>query len=103
MCPSMAAGPSEAAQGVASMTIIGPELVVLILVIVFLLFGARKIPELARAIGRARGEFEVGKHEADVQVATARGKAAKQARSSSSDDAPEDRPKPKKRPDESDE
>jgi len=37
--------------------------VVLILVVIVLLFGARKLPELARSLGRSMGEFKKGKEE----------------------------------------
>lgn len=36
---------------------------VVVLLIVILLFGAAKIPELARALGKAKGEFEKGARE----------------------------------------
>ena len=42
-----------------------PEIVVIILIIVILFFGAKKIPELARGLGRAMGEFKRGR--ADVE------------------------------------
>jgi len=42
---------------------IGPMEVVLILVVIVLLFGARKLPELARSLGRSMGEFKKGKEE----------------------------------------
>ncbi|MDP7265936.1 MAG: twin-arginine translocase TatA/TatE family subunit [Candidatus Thermoplasmatota archaeon] len=41
----------------------GMEWIILVLVIVFLLFGASKIPKLARALGKAKGEFNKGKNE----------------------------------------
>jgi sec-independent protein translocase protein TatA len=47
----------------------GPELV-LILCVVVLLFGARKLPELARSVGQAKREFERGTHEASNAAAT---------------------------------
>ncbi len=37
----------------------GPELLVIIIVIV-VLFGAKKIPEIARSLGRSSGEFKRG-------------------------------------------
>jgi sec-independent protein translocase protein TatA len=43
------------------MTIGGLEWPIVILVIVLLLFGAKKIPEFARNLGRAVGEFRRGR------------------------------------------
>lgn len=37
---------------------LGPSEVALLLVLFLLLFGAQKVPELARALGRARAELE---------------------------------------------
>ena len=36
-----------------------PELII-ILVIVLLLFGAKKLPEMARSLGKSQGEFKKG-------------------------------------------
>ncbi len=47
----------------------GPELIILILVVLILLFGARKIPELARGLGRAMGEFRRGRLEIEREIA----------------------------------
>jgi sec-independent protein translocase protein TatA len=44
------------------MNFIGPDMVV-ILLIVLLLFGAKKLPELARGMGRAVKEFTVARDE----------------------------------------
>ena len=42
----------------------GPgEVLVLVIVILVLFFGARKLPELARAIGKSIGEFKKGQKE----------------------------------------
>ncbi len=49
----------------------GPELIILIFIVVILLFGAKKIPELARGIGRAVGEFKRGKTEIEREIADA--------------------------------
>ncbi|GAB3681123.1 twin-arginine translocase TatA/TatE family subunit [Salinarchaeum chitinilyticum] len=46
---------------------IGPELIV-ILLIAILLFGANKIPKLARSTGQAIGEFEKGKTQAEKEL-----------------------------------
>ena len=37
------------------------EIIVLVVVIGVLIFGAKKIPELAKTVGKAKGEFEKGK------------------------------------------
>ena len=42
------------------MAFAGMEWIIVIIVIVLLLFGAKKIPELARSMGRARAEFSRG-------------------------------------------
>ena len=39
----------------------GPELIIILLAIVVLLFGAKKIPEFARSLGKASAEFRRGK------------------------------------------
>ncbi len=41
----------------------GFEIIIIVLVIVVLIFGAKKIPELARAVGRSAGEFRKGQTE----------------------------------------
>ncbi|MCP8316720.1 MAG: twin-arginine translocase TatA/TatE family subunit [archaeon] len=46
----------------------GTEWIWIILFVVVLLFGAKKIPEIARALGRARGEFEKGKQEMEKEI-----------------------------------
>ena len=45
----------------------GPE-VLIILVIIVLLFGANKIPQLAGALGQARGEFDKGRQEIEEEL-----------------------------------
>lgn len=42
---------------------IGAPEVALVIVVIILFFGATKIPDLARALGRAKGEFEAGSRE----------------------------------------
>ena len=60
----------------------GPDLIV-IMVIVLVLFGAKKLPELARGLGQSLGEFkkakdeferEIHKSAAEIEVKEAAGK-----------------------------
>jgi sec-independent protein translocase protein TatA len=46
----------------------GPQEIILIFIIVILLFGANKIPELARSLGKATGEFKKGKHDIETEL-----------------------------------
>ena len=50
------------------MPIGGQEIIILVIVIGVLIFGAKKIPELAKTFGKAKGEFEKGKIEADKDL-----------------------------------
>jgi len=45
----------------------GPELI-FILVIVVLLFGAKKLPELARGLGQSLGEFKKAREEFEKEI-----------------------------------
>jgi TatA/E family protein of Tat protein translocase len=45
----------------------GPELI-FILVIVLLLFGAKKLPELARGLGQSLGEFKKARDEFEREI-----------------------------------
>lgn len=62
-----------------SFLIHGQEWIWIILFVVVLLFGAKKIPEIAKALGRARGEFEKGKQEIEREIK----EAEKEAKESS--------------------
>lgn len=62
---------------------LGGQEIVIIFLIVLLLFGAKKLPELARGIGKSMGEFkkaredfekEITRSETDVRVKDAPGK-----------------------------
>jgi sec-independent protein translocase protein TatA len=62
---------------------LGGQEIVIIFLIVLLLFGAKKLPELARGIGKSMGEFkkaredfekEITRGETDTQVKPAPGK-----------------------------
>ncbi len=46
----------------------GQELIIIAIIVIVLFFGARKIPDLARSLGRASGEFEKGKAEAKKEI-----------------------------------
>ncbi len=71
----------------------GPEMIVIFLVIL-LLFGAKKLPELARGVGKSMGEFKKAREdfereitrgeteartEPDVRVREAAGKESREA------------------------
>ena len=45
----------------------GPEWIVVGVIAVAVLFGAKKIPEMARSVGRAQGEFKRGMREGVVE------------------------------------
>ena len=46
----------------------GYEILIIIVLAVVLIFGAKKIPELAKTLGKAKGEFEKGKIEAEKEL-----------------------------------
>jgi len=48
--------------------IAGQEWIFIIIIIVVVFFGAKKIPELARTFGKAKGEFEKGKIEGEKEL-----------------------------------
>lgn len=58
--------------------------------IVFLLFGAKKLPEFARGLGKSLGEFKKAKSEFEDELL----KTEKEAMSDSSASKPESRPSP---------
>ena len=47
----------------------GPWKIVLLLVVIVLVFGSKKLPELARALGKAKGEFKKGTQEGERLLA----------------------------------
>ncbi|MFB6117695.1 twin-arginine translocase TatA/TatE family subunit [Halosegnis sp.] len=55
----------------------GPELIVILLIAV-LLFGANKIPKLARSTGEAMGEFQKGREEVEQELQEMRESGASQ-------------------------
>ena len=49
---------------------LGPGELIIILLIVLLLFGGAKLPQLARSLGQAKNEFEKGSKEGREQKET---------------------------------
>lgn len=63
----------------------GPELLIILLIAV-LLFGANKIPKLARSTGEALGEFQKGREEVEQELEEMRGSPSASDESSSADE-----------------
>ena len=57
--------------------IAGQEWIFIIVIALVFIFGAKKIPELAKTIGRAKGEFEKGKIEGEKELNDFKDKEAK--------------------------
>ncbi|WP_181692509.1 twin-arginine translocase TatA/TatE family subunit [Natronomonas sp. LN261] len=67
----------------------GPELLVILLIAV-LLFGANKIPKLARSTGEAMGEFQKGREEVEQELQEMReGATEVESESETVEDGPE--------------
>lgn len=47
---------------------LGPQEIGLIFLVVLLLFGAKKIPELARGLGKSMGEFKRAREEFEDEI-----------------------------------
>ena len=52
-------------------TLGGPE-VIIVLVLILLLFGAKRIPNLAKSIGQATGELKKGRLESEKEISDAK-------------------------------
>ena len=50
-------------------TMIGTQEMILIFAAILILFGASKLPELARSVGKATGEFRKAKIESEKEIA----------------------------------
>ena len=61
-------------------TLGGPEIGLLVFAIL-LLFGAKRLPELARSFGKSLGEFKRGKDEVAKELEAGRKEAAEAAKS----------------------
>lgn len=59
---------------------IGTPEIIAIVIVVILLFGANKIPELARSLGKAAGEFKKGKNDLEAELSDI-GKSVKEGKS----------------------
>jgi TatA/E family protein of Tat protein translocase len=49
------------------MALVGPEIVIALLVVAVLVWGPKKVPELAKALGEARRAFEEGNRGRDKE------------------------------------
>jgi sec-independent protein translocase protein TatA len=47
---------------------IGPQEMIFIFLVILLLFGASKLPEFARSMGKSMGEFKRAQHETELEV-----------------------------------
>jgi sec-independent protein translocase protein TatA len=68
----------------------GPEMI-MIFVVILLLFGAKKLPELARGVGKSMGEFKKAREEFEREITrteeeTLRDEKAKEARAKAAAD-----------------
>jgi sec-independent protein translocase protein TatA len=50
---------------------LGPTEIILIVLVIFLLFGATRLPQLAKALGQSKKAFREGIDEGEREVATA--------------------------------
>jgi len=50
------------------MALVGPEIVIALVVVAVLVWGPKKVPELAKALGEARRAFEDGKKGRDKEL-----------------------------------
>lgn len=63
---------------------LGGQELIFVAILAFLLFGAKKIPELMRSLGRAQGEFQHAKKAFDAEVAASDKTPAKAKEASAS-------------------
>jgi len=67
---------------------LGPMELGIILAIVLLLFGSRKLPDLARSLGKSQKEFKKGLQEADAEEAPGETSATKKPEDAGGSQAP---------------
>ena len=53
----------------------GPWQIFLLIVVIVLVFGSKKLPELARALGKAKGEYKKGTAEGEALIKEEEAKA----------------------------
>jgi sec-independent protein translocase protein TatA len=59
-----------------NMGFMGGQEILLVFVVIVLLFGATKLPELARSMGRSMGEFKRGQYEVEKELQSVKASAA---------------------------
>ena len=57
---------------------LGGQEIIILAIIIIVLFGARKIPKLARSIGQASGELKKGRLESEKELKAATKEASKE-------------------------
>lgn len=65
--------------------LLSPEIIGIVVVAAVLLFGAEKLPKLARSAGQAKKEFLIGQAEADAAADRAREQARVRAETAQAD------------------
>jgi len=74
------------------MAFAGMEWIIVIVVVVLLLFGAKKIPELARGLGKARAEFTRGQTMVEKEIREAEREDREEELKRASEEAKPDEP-----------
>ena len=72
----------------------GTQEMMIILLIAVLLFGANKIPKLARSTGEAMGEFQKGREEVEQELEEIKEGPSSSSDSPAGEPAPESEPEP---------
>jgi sec-independent protein translocase protein TatA len=67
------------------LALLSPEIIAIVVVAAVVLFGAEKLPKLARSAGAAKKEFMIGQAEADEAADRAREQARLRAQARSAD------------------
>jgi len=57
----------------------GPEMI-MIFIVILLLFGAKKLPELARGVGKSMGEFKKAREEFEREITLSEEEVRREAR-----------------------